>query len=464
MNNKSYSFTMRQFWSIAVPLMMSSLSGMVMLFVDRLILAYYSMEAHNVAVEAANVGWPFLAGWMALCSVTQIFVAQNYGAGNYRQLGQSVWQIIWLVLGSVLIFSAMALSCPRMLFGSEASFETQRVYLRLMLIFGPFQGLFSALNGFFIGQGKTFLTTIVILVGNMLNGFCCYLLVFGYGDLIPRMGATGAAISMNVAVVGQAAILFFFFLKPENRVTYGTGECSWQPQLLKSCILVGLPQALFCFLEVAGWGVFYKMMSLLSEKHLTVAGIVQNLLILFMFFGEGLSRAVAAMAGNAIGAGRIDVVFKIVRIGFISMTFFAVVFAGLLWFSHQLIIDQFLSNVPPEMRTILYPSLVFGFANAVVYKYLEGIRMVIAGALTAAADTFFLLLGGTCSIWLFMVIPIYLFVMIPKASIETALVLCSFYTCISAIIYLIHFYRGSWQQRSTLVTAGSNAGGLSKLD
>jgi MATE family multidrug resistance protein len=450
--NKNFSITINQLWSISLPLMMSSLSSMVMMFVDRLILAHYSLDAHNVAAEATNIGWSFLAGWIALCSVTQIFVAQNYGAGKHHQLGQPVWQIIWLALGSVIIFSAMTLSCPNVLFGNEASCETQRMYLRCMLVFGPLHGLFGALNGFFIGQGKTFLPTIVILIGNIINGFCCYLLVFGYGHFIPPMGAIGAAISMNVAVVGQVAILFLSFLSRENRATYGTGEYRCEPQLMKKCIIVGLPQAVFYFLEVAGWGVFYKMMSSLSEKHLTVASIVQNLLILFMFFGDGLSRGVAALAGNAIGAGQFKVVFKIVKTGFVAMTFFAILFAAFLWFAHQLIIDQFLSSVHPETRKILYPSLVFGFANAVVYKYLEGVRMVITGALTAAADTLFLLVAGTCSIWLFMVTPIYFFVVIPKASIETALILCSLYTLFSAVIYLIRFYTGSWQQHSTLVT------------
>lgn len=449
--------SMSKLWKIALPLMLSSLSGMVMLFVDRLILSRYSMEAHNAAVEATNIGWSFLAGWIALCGVTQIFVSQNYGAGRLRQIGEPVWQMMWLSIGSTIIFLAMSYGFPDILFGTESSYQTQRTYLRLMLLFGPFHGLFNALNGFFIGQGKTFLPTIVVLVGNVINAVCCYLLVFGWGGF-PPMGATGAALSMNVAVVGQVAVLFFSFLSRENRTVYGTNRYSWRPELLKSCVVIGLPQALFCFLEVAGWGVFYKMMSLLSEKHLTVAGIVQNLLILFMFFGEGLSRAIAALSGNAIGAGRPQDVFKVVRLGFVAITCFAIVFAITLWLSHELIIDQFLIQVSPEMRQLLYPSLLFGFANAVFYKYLEGIRMVVTGALTAAADTFFLLIGGSCSIWLFMVAPTYFFVLRQNASIETALTICSLYTLASATVYLFRFYTGKWQQRGALIKMETTLG------
>ncbi|MBA2367543.1 MAG: MATE family efflux transporter [Candidatus Protochlamydia sp.] len=455
-NDSSSLVSMRKLWAIALPLMLSSLSAMVMMFIDRLILAHYSMDAHNAAVEAGNMGWSFLAGWMALNGAAQIFVAQNYGAGKYKQLGQPIWQMMWLGLASLVFFYGLMKICPSYFFGGDASCEVQRTYLKLMLIFCPFHGLFNALNGFFIGQGKTFLPTTVVLLGNLINGICCYLLVFGYGDVIPSFGAKGAAIAMNIAVIGQVSILLLSFLSSKNRRTCGTADWKWNPKLFKTCIFIGTPQALFCFLEVAGWGVFYKMMATLGESHLTVAGIVQNLLILCMFFADGLSRAIAALAGNAIGAKRFDIVFKIVQTGFKAMVIFAIGFAGILWFTHNLIIDQFLSSMSAEQRELLYPALVFGFANAVIYKFLEGIRMVVAGALTAAADTFFLLVAGTCSIWFFMVIPVYLFVTRAEGSIETALVICTIYTLLSAVVYTTRFYQGSWQKGGSLVLEAAN--------
>src|SRR4051794_34056478 len=92
--------SVRKLWSIALPLIISSLSNMIMLFVDRLILARLTLDAHNVAVEATTLGWTFVAGWGSLASVTQIFVAQNYGAGQRHLLGHSIWQMIWLGIGS----------------------------------------------------------------------------------------------------------------------------------------------------------------------------------------------------------------------------------------------------------------------------------------------------------------------------------------------------------------------------
>lgn len=443
--------SLRQLWLVALPLIMSSLSGMAMLFVDRLVLARFTLEAHNAAVEATNLGWAFLAGWSSLASVTQIFVAQNNGAGQRHLLGQPVWQMIWLGLLSVFIFCPIALWGPTILFGADESFEMQRSYFFWMLLFGPSHGLFTALCGFFIGQGKTIITSVAVVAGNVINSILCYLFVFGWEGVFPSFGITGAAIATNTAVIGQVLILSFAFFKRSNRETFGTKNWKWNPALFKQCVQVGLPSACFSILEVAGWAIFYKMMASLGKNHLTVAGIIQNILILFNFFGDGVSRAVSTLSGNALGAKRSWIVFKLVRSGFILMTCFAVCFALLLWATHQLIIDWFLDPSLSSEQAILFSSLVFGLGNAVIYKYLEGIRLVISGALNAAADTLFLLIGGSSSIWLFMVLPIYTFVVRQQGSIEMALGLCSLYTLLAASLYIWRFYSRAWQKNASLV-------------
>lgn len=450
--NRYAEGSLKQLSFIAFPLIMSALSGMAMLFVDRLFLARYTLEAHNAAVEATNLGWAFLMGWSSLASVTQIFVAQNNGAGLRHLLGYPVWQMIWLGFISIFAFCPIAIWGPTLFFGTDESFEMQRSYFFWMLLFGPSHGLFTALCGFFIGQGKTLITTSAVIVGNIINSILCYLFVFGWEGIFSGWGITGAAIATNIAVITQVLILSCAFFKRSNREIFGTNQWKWNSTLLKQCIKVGFPSACFAVLEITGWAVFYKMMATMGKNHLTVAGIVQNILILFNFFGDGLSRAVSTLAGNALGANNPEILFKLVRSGMILMTGFAMCFALLLWRTHQFIIDWFLDSASSQEQELLFSSLVFGLANAVIYKYLEGIRLVISGALNAAADTMFLLIGGSCSIWLFMVFPVYTFVVRQEGSIETALGLCSLYSLLAASLYVWRFYSRAWQKNASLVS------------
>ena len=104
--------------------------------------------------------------------------------------------------------------------------------------------------------------------------------MFGWEGYFSSWGITGAAIATNTAVLGQVLILSVVFFKRSNREEFGTNEWKCRPDLLKQCIRVGLPGAFFSMLEVTGWALFYKMMAALGKNHLTVAGIVQNILIL----------------------------------------------------------------------------------------------------------------------------------------------------------------------------------------
>jgi len=435
---------------IAGPLMLSSLSGMAMLFFSRMILACYSIEAHNAAVEATNLGWAFIAGWGSLASIVQVFIAQHYGAQNYSLLGRFAWQMIWLSLLSSLVFIPGAIWGPEFFF-KDAQCDMQRSYLFWMLICGPLHVLFAALSGFFVGQGKVKLIIIVDVVGNFLNCLICYLAVFGLATYLKPMGIIGAAIATNIALVIQVLMLAVVFFNSSNREEYGTKNWQFDYSLLSQCVRVGLPNSIFSVLEVSGWAIFYSMMASLGDKHLTIAGIVQNVLILFNFIGEGLSRSVSVLCGNAIGEGKVKDVFKYVHSGFLLMTFFALILGAGLFFSKEILAQHFLSTLSDVQQQAYYPALVFGLINVVIYKYLEGIRLVMGGALTAAADTFFLLIGGSFSIWLFMVIPIYQFVYVPGRSIEAALTVCSIYTLIAASLYAWRFYYRSWGKSVSLV-------------
>ncbi len=438
--------TIWQLWRIAAFLMLSSLSAMAMTFVDRLMLATYSLEAHNVAIEASNFGWAFQGGWSSLAGITQVFVSQYHGAGQKHLLSRPVWQMVWLSLFSFIAFLPLAFLFPKLLYQSEMKQD----YLFWILLCVPFQGIFAALCGFFIGQQQVSLTVKAVFLGNVINFLLAYLLIFGIHDLLPPFGATGAIIATDIALISQLCMLVPHFLKHsfQNRTT-GLLHYGLDIKLMIKCLRIGFPNALFGVLEALGWSLFYTMMASMGFVHLTVAGIVQNVLILTYFFGDGLRRAVATLCGNAIGAQRKEDVLPIVKSALILMTLFCAALALFLWLTRSVMSEWFLSDLSPDQRAHIFPALLFGLANAVIYKYLEGIRLSIGGALTAAADTKFLLVCGSASVWIFMVLPQYLLTK-NNGSIEQALMICTFYTLATALIFMWRFYRGKWMDQANV--------------
>lgn len=439
--------TLRQLTCIAVPLMICSLSGMLMLFFNRLLLANYSLEDHNAAVEATNLGWAFIAGWTSLVSVVQVFVSQHFGAKQYQDLGRFVWQMIWLSLFSSFFFIPAALWAPRIFFDHSANI--QQKYLYWMLLFGPLHVLYTALSCFFVGQQKVKLVIFVDVVGNVLNCSLCYLFVFGTPYSAP-LGAIGAIFSTNLSVIFQVILLGIIYLQPYNLLCCGTKYWQLDCSLIFQCMRIGFPNALFGMLEFAGWSAFYMMMASSSEKHLTITGIIQSVLILVSFLGEGLARAVCISCGCAIGKKDIKSIHHYVYGGMILMTFCAFCLAVALWIMQDSIAKWFLSSLDQQQYNHLYPILTFGLLNVVIYKLLEGIRLVFSNVLVAATDTFFLLITGALSIWALLVLPTYHFVLHLNGTVELALMICTGYMFVGMCVYGGRFYSNRWMKNVTL--------------
>lgn len=429
---------------ISFPLMISSLSLMAMLFVDRLMLAHFSISALNAAVSASTSGWAFIVGVTILAGISEVFVAQYNGAKCFQKIGQPVWQMLWLSIFSIPFFVVLAVVGPNLFFSDEHLLH--REYFFWMTSFGWASSIYAALTGFFIGRGKTLLITLLALGANLVNGVLDWAFIFGIEGWIPVMGVKGAAIATSLSSLFQALVLLSIFLKKNNREEFSTHEWAFSLPSFLACVRVGLPIALFVVVEILGWAAYYGLLTWAGEDYITVAGICQSLLILLWFFNEGVQKGVTAIAGNLIGAKKAPTVVNVVFSAVVMQTlFFVVAMSGLYLFIEDII---YWFAGPLVMSNELFSMLKISLRIMVVYLYFEGIRFSIYGALTAAGDTFFLFLVGVVSIWVFLVLPIWFFVVQGGASIVTAMVICAIFSVLSAGIYVARFFQGKWAHLS----------------
>lgn len=436
--------SIRELWKISFPLMLNSFSVMFMLFIDRLLLAKFSTAAFNAAVNATTLGWGFMAAWIVLAGIAEVFVAQYNGAGEKNKLGEPVWQMIWLSLASIFFFFPMSFWGPEFFYGAGNQHYLEKQYFSIMMLFAPVFPLYSALCSFYIGQGKTLLITFLSLAANIVNAILDYILIFGIEGWIPSLGITGAAIATSIGGVFEVVVLGFCFLSEKTHETFGTRNYSFSLTSMWQCIKVGLPGAVFVGIEIFGWACFYLIMTMLGESYITIAGICQSVAILFFFLAEGISKAVTAIAGNLIGAKRAFIIDKVLYSGFRLHILFFFGFLFLYYLSNDFVIRQFMSDkdfASIELRSSAAICLFF----MIVYLLFEGIRMLYSGILTAAGDTYFLLVAGSLSVWVLMVLPNYLLMIGEKANIEWYIGTWIFYSILAAAIYHWRYIKGHWQ-------------------
>ncbi|NGX52391.1 MAG: Multidrug resistance protein MdtK [Candidatus Anoxychlamydiales bacterium] len=445
--------SMKELWTIALPLMISALASLLMIVVDRCFLARLSLDALNASVNAGTLAWAFLGGFGVLTVMSEVFVAQYNGADLHDQIGVPVWQMIWFSFFSILIFVPCALFIGPLIFRGTSYDDLQIQYFGYLMLLGPFYPLMTALSGFFIGRGQTRLLIYVAIIANFLNLVLDAILIFGIKNFIPAYGMKGAAIATGIGTIFQAIVLGIIFFKKENREKYGTTKWRFNFSIFKKCVKVGLPPAVFFALEIVGWTIFYMMMTSLSEVHITISSICQSIVILLSFFFDGLNRAVAALAGNFIGSKKIDLIHSLLKSSLKLLVIFTVIVSVFLVFDPKIIVD-FLIPGNLENKILLWQETSgFSFYTAMkvsllcvfIYLFFQGIRWIFAGLLTAAGDTLFLLLAGSFSVWIFLLLPVYLIVVKFSLPVQVAWILAASYAIILSIIYWFRYKKGRWK-------------------
>jgi multidrug resistance protein, MATE family len=437
--------SVRELWSISLPLMMSELSVMLMLFVDRLLLARYSQDAFNAAVSAGTLGWSFVFGWLILTNISEVFVAQYNGAKKYDKIAAPVWQMIWLSFASLIFFVPLSIWGGDLIYGPSEDYALQKEYLHWMLIFGPSFPLYGALTGFFVGRGKVFVITWLSIAANLINVCLDVVLIFGIEGWVPSLGVAGAAIATCGSQIFQALVLAAIFLSPASNARFNTWKYSFNSKLLKNCVRIGGPMALFGTFEILGWAAYFLVMTWAGESYLTIAGICQSLAILFFFFGEGVGKGVAAIVGNFIGSNKSRTVYRTVRSGFkLHLLFFAILLAAFYFFADDLA-AQFVHYPKEQLTPQFLASLQICVYLVLLYLFFSWLRLVYMGVLTASGDTVFLLIAGSTSIWIFLVFPVYVGVMKYNASIETAQLITVVYSFVTCLFYYLRFHTEKWK-------------------
>lgn len=453
--------SVKTLWTISLPLILSFLSMLGMLTVDRLFLARYSTDALSAAVSGGMTAWALTFGGQTLTNVSGIFAAQYNGSRQYSLIGKPVWQMIWLSLFFIIPFGAAAVWFAPWAFAGSPIEAEQVLYYRMTMVISPMMCLLGGLNGFFIGQGKTSVITWLTLFGNLINLVLDPLLIFGWGP-IPSLGIMGACLATGIGLLCQNGVMLYLFMKKENREAFGTHH--WKPDfsLIRDMVKIGAPEALAATLELGAWAAFYLLLSGLSATHILVTSVGQSILMSMFFFGIGLEQGISSVSGNLIGSNRKSEVSTAFLSGCKIVAVFGIGLMAFLWFGAEWIVDLFLKNpdnlegaerlsslTADELAVardyVIKSSLVIG-----AYIIIENIRCLLYGVLRSAGDTFFILLVSVATTWLLLLGPTYLLMTLWKMPVDVSFWIWLTFATASTLICYGRFASGSWRERAII--------------
>lgn len=438
-------------WKICFPLMLSALSGTLMIFFARIFLAKFNTQAMVAATTASSVFLVFQFGATSIAMIAEVFVGQFNGARLYNKVSKPVWQMIWFSLACSLIMIPVGLWGSHWFIPSEMKVHGQP-YFKWIMLFGPTFPLVSALSAFFVGRGKVKIVTFSIILGNLLNLILVLTLVFGIPNLIEPMGAKGAAIATGVAELCIALGLFAIFLNAEHREKFHSHRWQFDKALFLQCLKFGMPNAIGHMTAIGAWAAIMYLLAEKSVEHVTIMSIGLSIWSLFSFITEGLQKGVTAVASNCLGANKPELICQVFSKGLRLQVLLAMFLAIPLVFMPEYLVQFFipfeLENRAEisQLRTLMETSCRWLW---IAYLF-DGLAWVIDGILTAAGDTRFIMLMNSIGTWLFCIGPIYLFVIALDGSPILMLQLITVFCFILFASYFWRYKSEKWQNLSLI--------------
>ena len=140
-----------ELWFLSYPLIVTMAAQVVMQFVDRMFLAWYSHDALAACVPAGVLAMTFGAVFMGLASYTSVFISQYYAQKKYASVSISLWQGILLAVISSLVLASMT---PlggwviRLFDHSPTVTALELKYFFILNLFGGFAVINNALASF----------------------------------------------------------------------------------------------------------------------------------------------------------------------------------------------------------------------------------------------------------------------------------------------------------------------------
>jgi len=380
---------LRRLFDLAMPIVGLNVLSVVTLAVDtamcgRLVDAEEALTALGFAGQLIFL---LMVVMLGLTVGTVAFIARAHGSGGSERINHVLHQSIlltYIVSIAVAIVGNLGAGTVMGWLGADATVTELGVgYLRPLLTFTVFFYLNMLFAAALRAVGNTMLPFMIALVSNLLN------IVLNYGFILGRLGlpALGVRGAAWGTVISQAVAVILMVLILRRGAVHGVRArvhlARIDRPLANDLFRVGAPAALdmlvlnVAFLSVVG------MLARVAQVAVAAHGVGLRVQSLAFVPGFGVSQAIGAMVGNALGAGDEREARQVVRGGMVLSTAIMTVLGLAIVLGAEPIIAIF--DIDPATELGRYSILwmrILGLGMPIV-----GVHIALIGMLRGAGAT-----------------------------------------------------------------------------
>ena len=445
----SEPFGYRDVLNVGLPLVVSLGSTTTMEFTDRIFLSNYSLVSIAAALPAALANLVFLLFAMGISAYSTVFIAQFYGACQYKKIGSAMWQAIYFCCFAwILIAMLIFLAEPFFAFvGHSPAVQKEEVTYFSILTLGTGCALIAnAIGCFFTGQGKTRPNMIVNVIAVVINIPLDYMLINGVW-IFPEMGIAGAAIATVSSWTMQVFMYGWLVFTRENDKLYAVMS-GWRfnKTLFVRMMRFGIPSGVNSFFDIFAFTLFIMVIGQLGEVELAASNIVLSINSLAFLPVIGLNIAASTLVGQAMGRRSIEqarkVTHSVMHVALLWMGTFAVLF---LVFPHELVALFRPSNLSVQEFMHIQSMCQVLLAYVAFYCLQDACALVLFGALKGAGDTMFVMWAIALCATFSLAVPVLAARFVFDAGLHVLWAMLLAYICVLTITAYVRFHSSKWE-------------------
>lgn len=376
---------------LAAPVMLSRAGLLLLTLVDTVMVGRFGAE--DLAYLSLGIG-PQLVLMLVAIGVLQggiVLTAQAYGAGEFKSCGD-IWRVSLmhaLVLG--LIFAGLsALGGPlTRALGIEESLARGAGGVAIQFAWGmPGMLLYIACGYLLEGIRRPKVGMVITLSANLVNVLLNIPFIYGWGNLIPAMGASGAVGVTSFIRWMLFAVILTYVVFVLDREKFGihmevrdllTDKARALGRRIRR---LGAPMGISQAVESSAMASLIFMAGNMGAIATASHQISMNVVQFFYMIAIGMGAAASVRVGHAVGAGDL----------------YSVRLSG--WTATGLLASVM---IPVGILIVLFPLPIAGFfsTDPGVLK-LAAVSVVVGGILVTFNGTMNVLMGslrGTGDVW-----------------------------------------------------------------
>lgn len=437
-----------ELWFLSYPLIVTMAAQVVMQFVDRMFLAWYSHDALAACVPAGVLAMTFGAVFMGLASYTSVFISQYYAQKKYASVSISLWQGILLAVISSLILASMT---PlggwviRLFDHSPTVTALELKYFFILNLFGGFAVINNALASFFSGRGKTKVPMWVTLCGNLVNIGLDYVMIFGKLGF-PEMGIIGAAWA---TVLGSVSMTFIFgglIFAGRVRKTFKISKLAgFYKPVFSRLLRFGLPNGFGFLMDIMSFTLFTFMVGNIDVISLQASNVVMSMQPVVFTVILGLGIGIQILVSKYQGLSRSDLAVKVVKNACKLGYAYAGAVGLLFFFAAVPLVALFVPSNSPDAAAIAaktYPLMKL----VSVFVLFDATYLIFGEAIRGAGDTKFFMKVMLFCAWGLLIPGAWIIIYKLHGSVFMVWSWLTFYAALTAVIMLWRFAKGEWKK------------------